>query len=343
MTTLVGLDLDALTRWLDAQHPGLRSGPLTASMITGGFSNLTYQVSDGVSRWALRRPPLGHTLPTAHDMSREYRIISALGPTDVPVAGAVLLCEDTAVLGAPFYLMSFVDGVVLDRPEVLAGLSPQAADRSCRQLVEVLLRLHALDAESVGLGALGRPEGFLERQVRRWTTQWRSSQTQERATVWELIDRLAASVPEQSAPAIVHGDYRLTNVIYSPGVDRVAAVVDWEMATVGDPLTDVGLLVVYQELSNTGGFVMPKLAPENGFWTPDQILERYAGGSPRDISRLDWYLAFAWFKLAVVAEGIHARFRQGKTVGPGFDRVGETVPGLLDSGLAALGTPPGAT
>lgn len=334
--TLAGLDLDALTRWFDAAHPALRRGPLHAERLTGGFSNLTYRVSDGVTTWALRRPPLGHVQATAHDMSREFRILRGLHGSTVPVAQPIALCEDVAVLGAPFYLMSFVDGVVLDRPEVLATLAAQDAGRSCVLLVDALLALHLLDADAVGLGALGRPEGFLERQIRRWTTQWGTSQTEPRPAVQELIDRLATDVPAPSAAGIVHGDYRLTNVIYTPDLDRVAAVVDWEMATLGDPLTDVGLLVVYQELSNTGGFVMPRLSPEKGFHTADQLVERYAAGSPRDLTRLGWYVAFGWFKLAVIAEGIHFRYLQGKTVGPGFDSVGASVPLLLASGLAAL-------
>lgn len=336
MRHLAGLDLDRLTRWLDDHHPGLRRGPLEASLITGGFSNLTYRVEDGDSRWALRRPPLGHALPTAHDMTREFRIISALDGTDVPVASPVVLCEDTEVLGAPFYLMSFVDGVVLDRSDVLATLSATDAARSCHLLVDTLLALHSLDVEAVGLGSLGRPDRFLERQIRRWTTQWDSSETEPRPAVRDLIAALAREVPEQSPSGITHGDYRLTNVIYSTGLDRVAAVVDWEMATLGDPLTDLGLLVVYQELSTTGGFVMPPLSPNAGFLTAGQLVERYAAGSPRDVSRLDWYTAFGWFKLAVIAEGIHARYLQGKTVGPGFESIGASVPRLIDSGRRTL-------
>jgi len=342
MDPLAGLDLEALTQWLDEHHRGLRQGPLEASLITGGLSNLTYRVSDGTSRWALRRPPLAHALPTAHDMAREHRIISALHPAGFPVAAPVALCEDLTVLGAPFYLMAFVDGVVLDRSDVLARIGPHDAAHACDLLVDTLLELHAIDPSAVGLGDLGRPDGFLERQLRRWSTQWTSSETAPRPAVHELVDRLTATLPAQSRPGIVHGDYRLTNVIYalddaSGRVSRIAAVVDWEMATIGDPLADVGLLVVYQELSNSAGFVMPSLAPEAGFATPGQLVERYAAGSPRDLHALHWYIAFGWFKLAVIAEGIHRRHLMGKTVGPGFDQIGAWVPRLLDSGLASLG------
>jgi aminoglycoside phosphotransferase (APT) family kinase protein len=334
-----GLDLAALTTWLDAEHPDLRQGPLRASLLTGGLSNLTYRLEDDVSRWALRRPPLGHALPTAHDMPREFRIISGLHGSAVPVAPPVVLCEDADVLGAPFYVMGFVDGVVLDRADVLARLDAEAARRSCDLLIDTLLALHALRPDEVGLGALGRPDGFLERQVRRWATQWESSVTEDRPAVRALLERLGSDIPAQSASGIVHGDYRLTNVMYAEDLGSVAAVVDWEMATLGDPLTDVGLLVVYQELATSGSFVMPRLGTEAGFLDAAQMVDRYAAGSSRDLGRLSWYVAFGWFKLAVIAEGIHNRYLQGKTVGPGFDRIGASVPLLLDSGLTALSGP----
>jgi aminoglycoside phosphotransferase (APT) family kinase protein len=332
----VGLDLDALTCWLDREQPSLRRGPLTASLLTGGRSNLTYRLTDGVARWALRRPPLAHTLPTAHDMAREFRILRGLHGTEVPVAEPVVLCEDVEVIGAPFYVMDFVDGVVLDQPHALDDLTPATAARSCDLLVDTLLAIHALDANGVGLGELGRPDGFLDRQVRRWSKQWDASETEPRPDYQQLRDALADTVPPQSAAGIVHGDYRLTNVIYSVDIDQIAAVVDWEMATLGDPLTDVGLLVVYQELANAGGFVMPALSVDAGFVTAADMVKRYAVGSPRDLSSLPWYVAFGWFKLAVIAEGIHNRFLQGKTVGPGFDQFGSSVPILIRSGLDAL-------
>ena len=336
MTELPGLDLTALTRWLDAQYPGLRRGELAGEVIAGGKSNLTYRVSDGVTTWALRRPPLAHVLPTAHDMTREYTVISALSPTRVPVADPVALCTDTDVLGAPFYLMAFVDGVVLDRAETVASLTPAAATAVCEQLVDTLIALHAVEPAAVGLSEFGRPEGFLARQVRRWHQQWQASETRPLALLGQTVDRLTATLPAQSAPAIVHGDYRLTNVMYRPRLDGVAAVLDWEMATLGDPLTDLGLLVVYQNLSAEEAFVMPLMRPEDGFLTSAQLVERYAAGSPRDLSELAWYVGMGYFKLAVVAEGIHHRYLQGKTVGAGFDHFGAAVPTLLDAALQAL-------
>lgn len=336
MTSLPGLDLDVLAAWLDGQHPGLRRGELAAQLIVGGKSNLTYRVSDGVSTWALRRPPLAHVLPTAHDMVREYRVISALAGTAVPVAVAVALCEDAAVLGAPFYLMSFIDGVVLDRPDALARLDSASATVVCEQLIDTLVALHAVDPASVGLAGFGRPEGFLARQLKRWHGQWQASQTQPRAELDQVVDRLTATLPEQPAPAVVHGDYRLTNVMFQPDLSGIAAVVDWEMATLGDPLTDVGLLVVYQTLAADGDFVMPRMNPSDGFLTGTEILVRYGARSHRDLADIHWYLGFGYFKLAVVAEGIHHRYLQGKTVGEGFSHFGPAVPRLLSAALQSL-------
>ena len=335
---LPGVDLAVLTAWLDGERPGLRQGDLTGAVIAGGKSNLTYRISDGATTWALRRPPLAHVLPTAHDMVREFRVISALAGTAVPVADAVALCADPQVLGAPFYLMSFVDGLVLDRPDVLAGLDHETARSTCEQLIDTLLRLHEVDPAAVGLSDVGRPEGFLARQVKRWHGQWTASETQPRAELGQVVDRLNATMPGQSAPGVVHGDYRLTNVMYRPDFSGIAAVVDWEMATLGDPLTDVGLLVVYQSLAAEGDFVMPRMSPADGFLSPDDMVARYVAGSTRDTTHLAWYVGFGYFKLAVVAEGIHNRYLKGKTVGEGFSYFGDAVPKLLDAALQALAT-----
>jgi aminoglycoside phosphotransferase (APT) family kinase protein len=333
---LPGLDLAALTRWLDDERPGLRQGALTGEVIAGGKSNLTYRVGDGTTTWALRRPPLAHVLPTAHDMVREYRVLSALAETDVPVAAAVVLCTDVDVIGAPFYLMEFVDGIVLDRPDAIGRVSAEDARQVCEQLIDTLVALHDVAPAAVNLSDFGRPEGFLERQVRRWHGQWQASETEPRTSLSAVVDQLSATLPAQSEPAIVHGDYRLTNVMFRPDLTGIAAVVDWEMATLGDPLTDLGLLVVYQTLSSNNDFVMPKMSPDDGFLTAQQMVQRYAAGSPRDLAHLDWYVAFGYFKLAVVAEGIHHRYLQGKTVGAGFDHFGAAVPALLDAALATM-------
>jgi aminoglycoside phosphotransferase (APT) family kinase protein len=336
---LPGVDLAALARWLDAHHPDLRVGELTGTVLAGGKSNLTYRISDGASTWALRRPPLAHVLPTAHDMSREYRVISALDGTAVPVPVPVALCADPEVLGAPFYLMGFVDGVVLDHPEALAAVTPADARGVCEQLIDRLLDLHAVEPTSVGLADFGRPEGFLARQLDRWHRQWVASETAPRSQLEPVVAGLGRRLPNSPAPAIVHGDYRLTNVMFRRDLTAIAAVVDWEMATLGDPFTDVGLLVVYQTLAAAGDFVMPHLAEADGFLSADALVARYRDGSLRELAELDWYVAFGYFKLAVVAEGIHHRYLQGMTVGPGFDHFGPAVPGLLDAALQRLDGP----
>src|SRR4051812_27567565 len=192
---LPGVDLAALTRWLDDAQPGGPRGPLEGAVIAGGKSTLTSRITDGRTRWALRRPPLAHVLPTAHDMVREFRVISALAETTVPVAPAVALCDDPAVLGAPFYLMGFVDGVVLDRPSVLADLAPQTAARTCELLMAPLVDLHEVDPAAVGLAVFGRPDGFLARQVRRWHQQWQASETRPLDELAETVERLEAGRP----------------------------------------------------------------------------------------------------------------------------------------------------
>jgi aminoglycoside phosphotransferase (APT) family kinase protein len=336
VTELPGVDLARLAQWLDRERPGLRAGDLRGEVIAGGKSNLTYRITDGSSIWALRRPPLAHVLPTAHDMVREHRVISALRGTAVPVPNAVACCADPEVLGAPFYLMDFVAGVVLDKPAVLAELPAGSATRACELLMDTLVDLHEVDPAAVGLADFGRPEGFLARQVRRWHQQWQASETRPLDELARTVERLTATLPEQSAAAIVHGDYRLTNVMFAPDVSTIAAVVDWEMATLGDPLTDLGLLVVYQDLAQQGDTIMPQMLPERGFLTSAQMVARYASRSPRDLARLGWYVGFGYFKLAVVAEGIHHRFLAGKTVGAGFDHFGAAVPLLLGAALHAL-------
>jgi aminoglycoside phosphotransferase (APT) family kinase protein len=334
---LPGVDLSVLAAWLDAERPGLRKGDLSGEVIAGGKSNLTYRITDGVRTWALRRPPLAHVLPTAHDMAREYRVMRALADTDVPVPEAIALCDDPDVLGARFYLMSYVDGRVLDRPDVLAALSAEQARVACEQLVDTLVRLHEVEPDSVGLADFGRPDGFLARQVNRWHKQWQANQTEPRDVLPRLLERLTATLPAQSAPGIVHGDYRLTNVMYRPDFTGIAAVVDWEMATLGDPLADLGLLVVYSSLSSEGReFVSPRMSPGDGFLTPEEMVSRYGAAAPRDLSDLDWYVGLGYFKLAVIAEGIHNRYLQGKTVGEGFAEFGPAVPRLLDSALLSL-------
>jgi aminoglycoside phosphotransferase (APT) family kinase protein len=338
VTSPPGLDLDALGRYL-ASLVGDLHGPLTGEVIAGGKSNLTYVVHDGERRFVVRRPPLALVLPTAHDMSREYRVLDALRDTAIPVPPVLALCTDPSVLGAPFYVMEWVDGHVI-RNELPAEFAPTPETRRAMSegLVDTLAALHAVDPVAVGLQDFGHPDGFLARQVRRWWTQWEASKTRELASIEELHNRLETSLPRQSAAGITHGDYRLDNVMYSPDDPRrIAAVLDWEMCTIGDPLCDLGLLLVYwverPDEPSAQRLHGRALTVEDGFYTRQQIVERYAARSARDLSTLDWYVAFGAYKLAIIAEGIHARFLLGMTVGEGFDRMGELVPLVVDGAL----------
>ncbi|APY89120.1 phosphotransferase family protein [Streptomyces alfalfae] len=330
-----GLDLDQLRGHLDRERPGLVGGPLTARLIEGGRSNLTYAVTDGTTRWVVRRPPLGHVLATAHDMRREHRVIAALHPTDVPVPAPVLLCEDEAVIGAPFYVMEYVDGIPYRTAEELAPLGPERTRDAVLGLVDTLVDLHAVDPAAVGLGDFGRPEGFLDRQLRRWGKQLDASRNRDLAGVDELHAALGRSLPASPAPAVVHGDYRLDNVLIGDD-DRIRAILDWEMSTLGDPLTDLGLLVMYSARLDVPDSPVSTTAGAPGHPDPAELIERYAARSGRDVSAVSWYTAFAWFKLAVILEGIHYRYTLGQTVGAGFDRIGELVPVFIEHGLATL-------
>ncbi|MDH6109673.1 aminoglycoside phosphotransferase (APT) family kinase protein [Kitasatospora sp. MAP12-15] len=323
-----GLDLARL-------QAHLGTGPLHAELIEGGRSNLTYRLTDGTTRWVLRRPPLGHVLATAHDMGREFRVISALHGSAVPVPRTVRLTTDPEVIGAPFYLMEFVDGTAHRDSAALAALGPIRVRALAEHLLDTLVALHAIDPQEVGLADFGRPDGFLQRQVRRWGQQLDASRSREVAGIDELRGLLAEALPASPAPTLVHGDYRLDNVLVGPD-DRITAVLDWEMSTLGDPLTDLGLLVTYTELADRFAGVLPGVALAPGFPTGRELAARYAQGSGRDIAAVNWYVAFASFKLAVVLEGIHYRYSQGRTVGSGFDRVGALVPLFVDHGLTAL-------
>jgi len=331
-----GLDLARFQEYFDGVRPGAITGPLRASLIAGGKSNLTYEVSDGTSTWIVRRPPLGHVLATAHDMGREYRVITALGPTDVPVPETYAHCEDTDVIGAPFYVMSKVEGTPYRYAAQLAPLGAERTRAISLRMIDTLATLHDVDPQAVGLGDFGRPDGFLARQVRRWKKQLDASHVRDLAGADELHDTLAASVPAGSAPGIVHGDFRLDNLLVDAD-DQVTAVLDWEMATLGDPLTDIALLLVYQRMAELdAGDAVADVATAPGFADADEMLARYAQHSGRDLSAMGFYLGLAYFKLAVILEGIHYRHTHGQTVGEGFDTVGDLVVPLIDAGLAAL-------
>jgi aminoglycoside phosphotransferase (APT) family kinase protein len=336
-TPNTGLDLTALAAYLDQTVPGLVTAPLSAELITGGKSNLTYRVTDGSRVWAVRRPPLGHVLATAHDMAREFRILSALAGTGFPVPRTIALCEDTGPVGAPFYLMDFVDGHVYRSAADTAHLGAERAGRITGNLIGTLAALHSTDPAEVGLADFGRPEGYLGRQVHRWKKQLDASGERNLPGFVELHARLAAAVPPSDRAAIVHGDYRLDNTIVAED-DSIAAVVDWEMSALGDPVADLGLMIVYWD--PTPGMppdaVASAVSADHGFPAGAQVAEAYARATGADLTDLPWCVALGCFKLAVIGEGIHLRYSQGQTLGGGFEQIGEMVAPLIARGHAVL-------
>jgi aminoglycoside phosphotransferase (APT) family kinase protein len=312
----------------------------SVSLISGGKSNLTYAVSAEPGAVVLRRPPLAAVLPTAHDMGREYRVQSALADTPVPVARVRHLCTDESVLGAPFYVMDKVDGHVL-RGELPPGFAedPDERARMADALVDVLVAIHAVPITGA-LEGYGPPEGYLARQLRRWTRQWEASREVEMPELDALAADLSAGAPEQRETTLVHGDYRLDNTMIDPAdPGRVLAVLDWELSTLGDPLADVGLLGVYWSggSSSTGTeSLVQTVTGLPGFPSRAEVMETYAERSGRSTEALPWYLAFGYFKLAVISAGIAARARAGGMVGEGFDTAAAAVPILVDAGRSVL-------
>ncbi|MEP6815024.1 MAG: phosphotransferase family protein [Marmoricola sp.] len=331
-----GLEVGVVEDYVRTRRPEMLHGPLSAELVAGGRSNLTYLLTDGQSRWVLRRPPLGHVLATAHDMGREHRLLEALSPTDVPVPRPLLLAGPE-VLGAPFYVMEFADGEVLRERAQLETLEPPAPSALARELVDVLVRLHRLDPEQVGLGGLGRPDGYLQRQLSRWVRQLEASHTRDLPELTRLAQRLSTAVPSGQRAAIVHGDYRLDNVVVDPRRGRIVAVLDWEMATLGDPLADLASMAVWWD--GMRGLDVPVAAVPadiGGYPQSDELVATYERESGLDLTLLPWYLGFAFFKIAAIFEGIHYRSQQGLTVGEGFDQLGELVPVLVERGHAVL-------
>jgi aminoglycoside phosphotransferase (APT) family kinase protein len=319
-----GIDDARLTAWFQKHVPAAVL-PLSFSLIAGGRSNLTFRVDDAAgASFVLRRPPLGHVLESAHDVGREHRIIaalSALGPSErgVPVPVALGLCDDTTVNGAPFMVMSFVDGVVVRDQATAEAIGADARRAAATSMVEVLAALHALDPDEAGLGELGRREAYLERQLKRWHRQFGQTKQREIPAVDEAHRRLLAVVPPQQRASIVHGDYRIDNLVLDPH-GKVIAVLDWELCTLGDPLADLGQLAVYW---TQPGDPVPDLlgAPiaSGDFPSRDELIASYAAVSPLDLSDLQTYMAFGYWKLACILEGVYARYLGGAGGGDDSD------------------------
>ncbi|HEX4979968.1 MAG TPA: phosphotransferase family protein [Acidimicrobiales bacterium] len=329
-----GIDIANVTSWFEANIAGVEP-PLEFTLIAGGRSNLTFRVDDaGGHAFVLRRPPLGHVLPTAHDMGREHRIISALGPTAVPVPPALGFCDDDAVNGAPFYVMGFVEGVIARDAAAADTLTVEQRRRAGASLVDVLAAIHSVDPADVGLDDLGRHGGYIERQLKRWYAQFQQSKMREVPVVDEVHDFLLAHVPEQQGVAIVHGDYRLDNCIIGPYGD-IVAVLDWELCTLGDPLADVGLLLVYW--NDPDDFGPASLAGGSataleGFPRRADLRRRYEEVAGRDTSKLDFYVAFGYWKLACILDGVYTRYAKGAMGkdGAGWEAFGESVARLAE-------------
>lgn len=321
----------ALRAWLEAAVPEVAQGPVTVHRIAGGHSNLTYRVVDAAGTpWALRRPPTGGVLATAHDMSREWRFLAALAPTPVPVARPVAYCADPDVIGAEFYLMTFVDGDVLGDEASGERLAPTARHAAGMRVVDVLADLHAVDPDAVGLGDLHRPGGYLERQLRRWHRQVHASAVPDLEVIDAAHERLVERMPAATEVRIAHGDYRPGNLAIAPD-GAVRAIFDWELATLGDPLADLGWLVA--SWGRPGDTVPatirgPSLA--HGWPGRDELVARYAERSGRDVAELPYYVAFARWRSACIGAGVYTRYTAG-VMGEGADQLGDVAVARLEA------------
>ncbi len=341
MTSTDGLDLAALDRHL--RSAGIpRSGELRAEFISGGRSNLTFLIFDDASKWVLRRPPLHGLTPSAHDMAREYRVVAALAGSRVPVAPAVTMRDDDTVGGAPFQMVEYVAGQVVRTRAELDALGDASVVSACvDSLIRVLVDLHEVDPEAVGLGDFGKPVGYLERQVRRWGSQWqhvRLPDDPRDGDVERLHAKLAAAVPGQSRSSIVHGDYRIDNTIIDPdNPTTVRAVLDWEMSTLGDPLADVAVMCVQRDP------ILDLITQEQKSWTApqmpsaDDLAQRYAAMSGNPLSHWGFQMALGYFKLAIIVAGIDFRRRMATDAADSDDQATEAVAVLISRGLETFG------
>ena len=338
-SSLEGLDLVALDHHL--HEIGVpRSGELRAELISGGRSNLTFLVADDASKWVLRRPPLHGLTPSAHDMAREYRVVAALQDTPVPVARAITMRNDDSVGGAPFQMVEYVQGRVVRHADELEKLGDRDAISDCVDaMIKVLADLHSVDPEAVGLGDFGKPTGYLERQVRRWGSQWELVQRENDpfdADVQRLHSALAEAIPSQSRSSIVHGDYRIDNTMLDgDDATKVLAVLDWEMSTLGDPISDAALMCVYRHpmfnmIHASSAWASP-LMPE-----ADDLANRYSMAAEQSLNNWDFYMALGYFKVAIIAAGIAFRARKGGGVAADTDQVDQAVGPLIAAGLRAL-------
>ena len=336
------LDLNALRAWLAAAAPDLVPAGTTVSarQFPAGFSNLTYLLSlnsgAGDRAMVLRRPPRGVSGGIAHDMVREHGIITALHPLDVPVPRPVVCCNDTRVLGAPFYLMEYVRGVILRAapPAMLTAPAEQLPARMnaiSRTFVDILAQLHRVPVDQALHVALGKGDGYVQRQVQGWTKRWQASRTSPVPAMDGVATWLAAHCPPQRDSVLVHNDFKLDNLVFDAGLQRVVAILDWEMATVGDPLMDLGTSLAYWVESGDAPIFRSLglgISALPGAWSRADIVREYGQATGRDVSDAPFYLTFGLFKVAVIAQQIFARYEQGLTNDARFSRLGEVVVAL---------------
>lgn len=312
---VAGIDLESVTKWMVDTIPGV-SAPFEFSPIAGGHSNLTFGVTDAAGRrLVLRRPPLTAVLATAHDMVREHRVISAFGPTAVACPETLGLCEDLEVNGSPFYVMDFVDGVVLhDRTITAASIPADQRIKLSESVVDTLAALHTADPDEIGLGDLGRRSGYLERQLKRWQGQWEKTKTRELPAMDRTYQLLLEALPEEKYNTVVHGDYRLGNMLVIPETGTVAAVLDWELCTLGDPLADLGYLlnnwVEPGELDQVAGATDFPTA-DGGFMSRDDLIARYVEKTGFEVANPNYYRAFQFWRLGAIVEGVLSRYMKG--------------------------------
>ncbi len=329
------IDPEALERYLEGRLPG-DAGAVTISQFPGGHSNLTYCLEMGGREYVLRRPPVGPIAPTAHDMSREYRVLRALQGHFEPAPEPYVLCEDLSVIGVPFYVMERRRGIVIRRDipaEVEAMGRPEVVHRAISAaMVDTLARLHAVDFVEAGLGDLGKPEGFVRRQVTGWAARWQRARTREIPEIDHLAKLLEARIPPSPPPTLVHNDFKLDNLmIDSRDPSRIVAVLDWEMCTIGDPLIDVGLLLAYwprPDDPTARQLAISSITTHPGFFTRDEVLARYVERTGRDVEQIGFYETFALYKLCVVLEQIYVRYVRGQTKDERFAAFATSVPGL---------------
>jgi len=331
------IDEQRLAEWLAVQIPDVR-GPLVVRQFRGGQSNPTYQLTAGGRTWVLRRKPPGALLPSAHAIEREFRVLAALSSTGFPVPRPHALCEDAELLGTPFYVMEHVEGRVLWEP-TLPDLSPAERFAIYDSLNETLARLHALDPASLGLSDFGRPGNYFARQIARWTKQYTASQTESIPEMDRLGEWLAATVPPEVPPRIVHGDFKLDNVMLdADSPDRVVAVFDWEMSALGEPLVDLGMLLAYwvPSMPFKHRDALSPVTDRPGWLTRDELVDRYATQSGRSLTTLPYFEIFAFFKIAVVIQQIYYRWVHRHATDERFATMGERVEYLARSAVQRI-------